>query len=241
MNTNTTNNTNATNNTKEIANTNRNLRRRRPEAKKNIITTNPNQTIDNFSDSNIISDATSITSLKKLIEVATKRLEKINGRLNFEGIITRLENADFSIYERIMIFLAHQCRANNESLLIIRNMYDTVRLYATARINLNIYKIKSEYEIDTYMETFKDTFLDVITDYNFGILQRIFNETVTNLSKNIRYYAEHDYDIDFTNPFTIYMFSDCNSHILYRERFEEFWIVLHENYGDEINELIDLK
>ena len=98
MNTNTTNNTNATNNTKEIANTNRNLRRR-PEVNTDIITTIPNKTVDNFSDSNIISDVTSVTSLKKLIEVATERLNRITKPMHWEDVVSSFENADYILMQ----------------------------------------------------------------------------------------------------------------------------------------------
>lgn len=200
--------------------------------KNDIITTIPNKTVNNFSESNIISDVTSITALKKLIEVAAERLEKINGQLIIGEAVTRLQNADFSIYERVMIFLAHQ--VNNESLSIIQDMYDTIRLYATVRINLELNKAKTSYDVDTYVSTFGDAFLDVITDYNFEILKKIFNETVAKLSSNTRHCIENDYDVDFTNPFTIYMFSDCNNPYLYREKFEEFWDRLHKRYADTI-------
>ena len=84
------NNTNATNNTKEIVN----RFRRRPEVNTDIITTIPNKTVDNFSDSNIISDVTSVTSLKKLIEVATERLNRITKPMHWEDVVSSFENAD---------------------------------------------------------------------------------------------------------------------------------------------------
>lgn len=227
-----TNNTTNNNSTHATARNNRN--RRIPEMKKDIITTIPNKTVNNFSESNIISDVTSITALKKLIEVSTERLEKINGKLIIGEAVTRLQNADFSIYERVMIFLAHQHRVNNESLSIIQDMYDTIRLYATVRINLELNKAKTSYDVDTYVSIFGDAFLDVTTEYNFEILKKIFNETVAKLSSNTRHCIENDYDVDFTNPFTIYMFSDCNNPHLYREKFEEFWNRLHECYTDAI-------
>lgn len=95
-------NANTTNNSTKATTNNRNLRRR-PEMVKDIITTIPNKTIDNFSDSNIISDVTSVTSLKKLIEVATERLNRITKPMHWEDVVSSFENADFPVFNRIMI------------------------------------------------------------------------------------------------------------------------------------------
>lgn len=216
------NNTKVTTNTKEIANTNRNLRRR-PEVKKNIITTIPNQTVDNFSDSNIISDVTSITSLKKLIEVATERLNKITKPMHWEDVVDSFENADFPIFNRIMISLSEIPDRS------ITDMYNTIRLYATVRINLELNKAKNSYDVDTYMETFRDAFLEVTTSYNFEILVKIFKESVEGKG----YYDPDLLDINFDNPFTIYMFSDFNDRTVYRDHLKNFWFDLVEKYNGD--------
>lgn len=214
---------NTTNNTKATTNTNRNLRRR-PEVKKNIITTIPNKTVDNFSESNIISDVTSITSLKKLIDVATKRLETISKPMHWEDIVSSFENADFPIFNRIMIALSEEMSDRS-----ITDMYNTIRLYATVRINLELNKAKNSYDVDTYMETFRDAFLDVITDYNFEILVKIFKESV----EGNKYYDSKKLDIEFNNPFTIFMFSDFNDRTVYREHLKNFWFELVDKYNGE--------
>lgn len=215
MNNNTTNNSTTTNTT--IRN------RRRPEIKKDIITTIPNKTVDNFSESNIISDVTSITSLKRLIEVATKRLETISKPMHWEDIVSSFENADFPIFNRIMIALSEMPDRS------ITDMYNTIRLYATVRINLELNKAKNSYDVDTYMEVFRDAFLEVTTSYNFEILVKIFKEAVDGKG----YYDPNLLDVNFDNPFTIYMFSDFNDRIIYRDHLKNFWFDLVERYNGE--------
>ena len=219
MNTNTTNNTKATNNTEEIVN----RFRRRPEVNTDIITTIPNKTVDNFSDSNIISDVTSITSLKKLIEVATERLNRITKPMHWEDVVSSFENADFPIFNRIMIALSEMPDRS------ITDMYNTIRLYATVRINLELNKAKNSYDVDTYMEVFRDAFLEVTTSYNFEILVKIFKESVEGKG----YYDPNILDINFDNPFTIYMFSDFNDRTVYRDHLKNFWFDLVERYNGE--------
>lgn len=216
---------NTTNNTKTTANNNNNnhQRRRRPEMKKDIITTIPNQTVDNFSESNIISDVTSITSLKKLIEVATKRLETISKPMHWEDIVSSFENADFPIFNRIMIALSGMPDRS------ITDMYNVIKLYATVRINIELNKAKNSYDVDTYMETFRDAFLEVTTSYNFEIIVKIFKEAVEGKG----YYDPNLFDINFDNPFTIYMFSDFNNRTAYRDHLKNFWFDLVERYNGE--------
>ena len=216
-------NNNTTNNTKATA---YNRNRRRPEMKKDIITTIPNKTVDNFSDSNIISDVTSITSLKKLIEVATKRLATISKPMHWEDIVSSFENADFPIFNRIMIALSEMPDRS------ITDMYNTIRLYATVRINLELNKAKNSYDVDTYMETFRDAFLEVTTSYNFEILVKIFKEAVEGKG----YYDSNLLDINFDNPFTIFMFSDFNDRTVYRDHLKNFWFDLVERYNGENGE-----
>ena len=222
MNNNTTNNT--TNNSTKVTAYNRN--RRRPEMKEDIITTIPNKTIDNFSDSNIISDVTSVTSLKKLIEVATERLNRITKPMHWEDVVASFENADFPVFDRIMIALSGMPDRS------ITDMYNVIKLYATVRINLELNKAKNSYDVDTYMEVFRDAFLEVTTSYNFEILVKIFKEAVEGKG----YYDPNLLDINFDNPFTIYMFSDFNDRTVYRDHLKNFWFDLVERYNGENGE-----
>lgn len=220
--------TNTTNNSTKVTTNNRNLRRR-PEMVKeeDIITTIPNKTIDNFSDSNIISDVTSVTSLKKLIEVATERLNRITKPMHWEDIVSSFENADFPIFNRIMIGLSGIPDRS------INDMYNTIRLYATVRINLELNKAKKNiYDVDAYMEVFRDAFLEVTTSYNFEILVNIFKEAVEGKG----YYDPNLLDVNFDNPFTIYMFSDFNDRTVYRDHLKNFWFDLVERYNGENGE-----
>ena len=222
MNNNTTNNT--TNNSTKVTAYNRN--RRRPEMKEDIITTIPNKTIYNFSDSNIISDVTSVTSLKKLIEVATERLNRITKPMHWEDVVASFENADFPVFDRIMIALSGMPDRS------ITDMYNVIKLYATVRINLELNKAKNSYDVDTYMEVFRDAFLEVTTSYNFEILVKIFKEAVEGKG----YYDPNLLDINFDNPFTIYMFSDFNDRTVYRDHLKNFWFDLVERYNGENGE-----
>lgn len=215
-------NTNTTNNSTKATTNNRNLRRR-PEMVKDIITTIPNKTIDNFSDSNIISDVTSVTSLKKLIEVATERLNRITKPMHWEDVVASFENADFPVFDRIMIALSGMPDRS------ITDMYNVIKLYATVRINIELNKAKNSYDVDTYMETFRDAFLEVTTSYNFEILVKIFKEAVEGKG----YYDPNLIDINFDNPFTIYMFSDFNDRTVYRDHLKNFWFDLVERYNGE--------
>lgn len=220
--------TNTTNNSTKVTTNNRNLRRR-PEMVKeeDIITTIPNKTIDNFSDSNIISDVTSVTSLKKLIEVATERLNRITKPMHWEDVVASFENADFPVFDRIMIGLSGIPDRS------INDMYNTIRLYATVRINLELNKAKKNiYDVDAYMEVFRDAFLEVTTSYNFEILVNIFKEAVEGKG----YYDPNLLDVNFDNPFTIYMFSDFNDRTVYRDHLKNFWFDLVERYNGENGE-----
>lgn len=219
---------NTTNNSTKVTTNNRNLRRR-PEMVKeeDIITTIPNKTIDNFSDSNIISDVTSVTSLKKLIEVATERLNRITKPMHWEDVVASFENADFPVFNRIMIGLSGIPDRS------INDMYNTIRLYATVRINLELNKAKKNiYDVDAYMEVFRDAFLEVTTSYNFEILVNIFKEAVEGKG----YYDPNLLDVNFDNPFTIYMFSDFNDRTVYRDHLKNFWFDLVERYNGENGE-----
>ena len=215
-------NANTTNNSTKATTNNRNLRRR-PEMVKDIITTIPNKTIDNFSDSNIISDVTSVTSLKKLIEVATERLNRITKPMHWEDVVASFENADSPVFDRIMIALSGMPDRS------ITDMYNVIKLYATVRINIELNKARNSYDVDTYMEVFRDAFLEVTTSYNFEILVKIFKEAVEGKG----YYDPNLLDINFDNPFTIYMFSDFNDRTVYRDHLKNFWFDLVERYNGE--------